>query len=198
MAHTVRVLFISAILSLSLLPTTATGTTVLHYDLPQLAEKAYCIFNGVCRSAEGLLVDGRAVTRYTFDVSETLKGPDLGGTILLSLKGGVVGDRRTQIVGMPEFAPGEETVLFLTRPDATGAVWPVGLAQGVFVVDRGPTGDGAPRVFQDASTGSLKFAIPGSAAKSTTASQPGSAGFPLRNFLSTVKSLVGVESTTPE
>jgi hypothetical protein len=35
---------------------------------------------------------------------------------------------------MPQFLPGEETVLFLSEPDDFGSPWPVGLGQGCYGV----------------------------------------------------------------
>ncbi|MCH8335920.1 MAG: glutathione S-transferase N-terminal domain-containing protein [Proteobacteria bacterium] len=89
------------------------------------------------------LVDGDIVTRFRFAVAEGLKGVPTD-TLEVVLPGGTLDGIRYRITGMPNFVPGEEVVLFLTRPDSAGRVWPVGLAQGGFRVRRET--DSPPRV----------------------------------------------------
>ena len=185
-----RATVFALILSSTCTFTAANATTVERFDLRQLTENAFCIFNGVCRSAEGVVVDGRITTRYVFVVEQVLKGSVDGEEIQFSFPGGVVSPARSHIVGMPEFEAGEETVLFLTHPDRNGTAWPVGLAQGKFLVDRNAGGATPPQVFQSAASSSLSLLSP--AAKITSNSLPTvpEVGMPLSEFLSAISLLV--------
>ena len=184
----------SAVFALALTAPASTlnATTIERFDLQQLTENAFCIFNGVCQSVEGIVVDGRITTRYVFTVQHVLKGELDDREISFSFPGGVVGRSRSHIVGMPEFQQGEETVLFLTHPDRNGALWPVGLAQGKFLVDRGREGGEPPQVFHSAATSALTLLQTTSAAKVADSPLPdlNGSGLPLSEFLSAVRTLV--------
>jgi hypothetical protein len=112
----------------------ASTTVLVPADLPELARAATAI-------AYGRVVDVRVrpapETRriereVTVGVIQYYKG-DLGPTVTFSVPGGRLGHYRTVMVGAPEFAEGEEAVLFLgTAGDSSPHL--LGLGQGVFRV----------------------------------------------------------------
>jgi hypothetical protein len=75
---------------------------------------------------------------------EYLKGalPDSGSTFRLTVPGGTVGQMGMRIGGVPEFAAGQEWILFLLPTYKTFPV--VGLSQGAFRIEA--DGDGVERV----------------------------------------------------
>jgi hypothetical protein len=103
-------------------------------------------------TASELVVHGRVVgirpqivgdrrtieTVITIAVLDALKGQP-GETVHFRVPGGQIGRYRRFMVGAPEFASGEEVVLFLKgRPP--GVPFPFGLSQGVYRVVRDPGG----------------------------------------------------------
>jgi hypothetical protein len=135
-----RALFVLSLLAAM----TATASTVVPMSVSDMIGRSRQIFHGVCVEAHADILDGDIVTRFRFAVAEGLKGVPTTDTLDVVLPGGTFEGIRYRITGMPNFAPGEEVVLFLTRPDSAGRVWPVGLAQGGFRVRRET--DGPPRV----------------------------------------------------
>ena len=73
-------------------------------------------------------------TMVTVTVLDSLKG-DPGATVYFRVPGGQVGRYRRVMVGAPEFASGDEVVLFL-RGRAPAVPMPFGLSQGVYRVAR--------------------------------------------------------------
>ena len=134
-----RALFVLSLLA----STTAIASTVVPLSVSDMTGRSRQIFHGVCIEARADIVDGDIVTRFRFAVAEGLKGVPTD-TLDVVLPGGTLDGIRYRITGMPNFVPGEEVVLFLTRPDSAGRVWPVGLAQGGFRVRRET--DSPPRV----------------------------------------------------
>jgi len=103
-------------------------------------------------AASELVVHGRVVdvraqivgdrrtieTVVTVSVLDAIKGQP-GATVYFKVPGGQIGRYRRFMVGAPEFASGEEVVLFLKgRPPAVP--FPFGLSQGVYRVVRDETG----------------------------------------------------------
>ena len=131
-----RALFVLSLLA----STTAIASTVVPLSVSDMTGRARQIFHGVCIEAHADIVDGDIVTRFRFAVAEGLKGVPTTDTLDVVLPGGTLDGIRYRITGMPSFVPGEEVVLFLTRPDSAGRVWPVGLAQGGFRVRRETVG----------------------------------------------------------
>ena len=136
-----RLFFISFILVFSLSAFPAEAAKVKAVNLEQLVEKADRIFVGTCTLVEEIKVPGTQLpaTRYTFWVSESLKGKldevvvirqfgvrDSGGEIRRS-----VGPR---IPGMPIYEEGEEVILFLAGDSKVGMTSPIGFSQGAFRV----------------------------------------------------------------
>ena len=128
----------SVLLALCLVPGPvrhAGATTVVRFEFDSLCVRAEAIAHVRCvesrsfRDAE----TGRIFTRTRLAVLAPIKGaPE--GDIVLRLPGGTVDGQRLMVPGIPRFAPGEETVLFLSGPDASGSPWPLGLGQGCYIV----------------------------------------------------------------
>jgi hypothetical protein len=77
-------------------------------------------------------------TLVTVRVVDSLKGSP-GETVSFRVPGGEVGRYRRVIVGAPQFARGDEVVLFL-KGSAPNLPVPFGLSQGVYRVVRGADG----------------------------------------------------------
>lgn len=123
-----------------LAPTVARSTTVEQLPFDRLVAQAETAFHGTCVDvrAEWDATGRRIRTRVTFAPQDTLKGPN-AERFELVLPGGQR-DGLTQVVhGMPRFAVGDEVVLLATAPHRrSGVRVPVGLAQGVYRVERHP------------------------------------------------------------
>jgi hypothetical protein len=126
-----------AVLLLSL---SASATTMLRADLPELTRSADTIVHGTVRRMESRWSgDGRRIlTDVEIQVTETLKG-QAGGTVLVTQPGGRVGDIGQQVSGLASFTPGEEVVVFLERR-GTRAFRVAGMAQGKYKVQRSADG----------------------------------------------------------
>ncbi len=74
----------------------------------------------------------------TVQVVEAIKGQP-GGTAYFKMPGGQVGRYRRVMVGAPQYARGDEVVLFL-KGSAPAVPMPFGLTQGVYRVNRDPAG----------------------------------------------------------
>ena len=114
------------------------ATTVRPLDDDALYQGAAQVFHGTCTEARGELdASGRAVTRYTFSVSEGFKGTP-GTSVELLQPGGTFAGRTLVIAGAARFRPGEEAVVFVGKAcPRTGCAFTVGLSQGKFAVRRG-------------------------------------------------------------
>lgn len=128
--------FVSLLLALFLSNTTH-ATSVVRLDFDSLCVNSERIVRARCVSSDGVVSDDRTGVRTEthFEVLETVKGPDTA-TLLLSLPGGRVGDRWVTVLGIPTFEAGAEVVLFLSKPDAKGSPWPMGLSQGCYSVSK--------------------------------------------------------------
>ena len=140
-----RFFFTVFMLIVSLSPFPAEATKVKPVNLEQLVEKADRIFVGICTAVEEITVPGTQLpaTRYTFRVSESLKG-QLDETVVIrqfGVRGSEREDRRTvgpRIPGMPAYEEGEEVILFLAGDSQVGMTSPIGFSQGAFrVINRG-------------------------------------------------------------
>ncbi|MGQ9591104.1 MAG: hypothetical protein ACUVYA_12515 [Planctomycetota bacterium] len=125
------------------------ATIVAPLDFGELHRRSGRLFHGRCVSRREVF-DGGTVphTEYVFEVVEGVKGcrgPDgaPAKTVAFRHAGTRSGAPRPDglevpplRLGVPEYEPGEEVVLFLTREAPSGLCAPVGLAQGVFRVKR--------------------------------------------------------------
>jgi hypothetical protein len=125
-------------------------------DFVSLWRRAAVVFHGRCLERREVR-DGEPVpyTEYVFEVIEASKGlRDPSGRVLEKVTFRHAGTRTGKLrpdgleeaplrLGLPEYEPGQEAVLFLTRESRVGLCAPVGLDQGRFVVERK---DGKPFV----------------------------------------------------
>jgi hypothetical protein len=141
-----------------LLGLSASATTMLRADLPELARTADSIVHGTVRRVESRWSgDGRRiVTDVEIQVSESLKG-QASGSVVVTQPGGRVGDIGQTVSGLASFTPGEEVVLFLERRGAR-AFRVAGMAQGKYKVQRSEDGTRALAVPE--STGDVLLVDP--------------------------------------
>ncbi|MDP6037058.1 MAG: hypothetical protein QGG64_00750 [Candidatus Latescibacteria bacterium] len=111
------------------------ATQVKAFAFDGLCETAQTIVHVKCLARDNVQFPDRdgIFTQTRFEVLELVKG-QAGAEIALVLPGGEWEGRRMTVPGMPQFLPGEETVLFLSEPDDFGSPWPVGLGQGCYGV----------------------------------------------------------------
>lgn len=77
--------------------------------------------------------DRLILSRVTFRVDETLKGPR-EAAVVVTVEGGTVGDLTLEVSDMPTVEKGQRAVLFLTR-SRTGGDVPYGRGAGVMKID---------------------------------------------------------------
>jgi hypothetical protein len=132
----------AALLALLLGAATVRAADVARMQFDQIVARAGAIVHGTVRTvASGRDAEGLPATWVTLDVREGLKGA-LGDTLVFKQVGvsePLPDGTLLRIAGLPRFAVGEEVVLFLYAPSRHGFTSPVGLAQGVFRVERGGT-----------------------------------------------------------
>jgi len=121
------------ILGLLLFPLVGGATTVKPFVFEGLCETAQSILHVKCLEKKSLTIPGRdgIFTQYRFEVVTPVKGVSEKELVLV-LPGGQVDGRHMEVLGMPQFVIGQETVLFLSEKDAYGSPWPVGLGQGCY------------------------------------------------------------------
>ncbi|PYS38349.1 MAG: hypothetical protein DMG14_17965 [Acidobacteria bacterium] len=131
-----RFLIAFAFLFVLLTTTWSYGTTVQRLGLEDLVKKAHAIVVGkVTNSHTYWSTDNRFIlTDYTIEVDENIKGSN-SRTVSVTTVGGKIGDTELYVSGMPSFAKGENTVLFIEQSGAYQTV--VGLGQGKFTVTNG-------------------------------------------------------------
>jgi hypothetical protein len=125
----------------------ASATTLVRMDLNTLANSAEIIVRARCVHSE---TKWESETIWTFDdftVLETFKGapPQI---LRVRLPGGRINHTEVRIEGVPIFAAGEETVLFVEKTSA-GDYGVTSWAQGTFRIHREKSGD--MRLTQDTS-----------------------------------------------
>ncbi len=110
--------------------------TAIRLDIPELAQHADLVFEGRVQSATPLVgASGLIETEYLLEVERTFEGEDQN-TRTVRLPGGVLANGNGMILpGMPTVQVGEDVILFLTEPSASGVRMPVGLSQGKFRVE---------------------------------------------------------------
>lgn len=116
------------------------ATTVVPFTFDGLCKASARIAHVTCVSAESYIAEDGIRTRTRFRVIEPVKGT-FGEEIEIALPGGSVDGHRVTVAGMPSFRAGQETVLFLSGPDALGSPWPMGLGQGCYRVLRDDSDD---------------------------------------------------------
>ena len=110
-------------------------TTVLPTDFAEMVAGSQVIVHGRVTVVRSYLTAARTIeTLVTVAVQDPIKGP-AAAQVAFRLPTGQVGRYRRVMVGAPEFAEGDEVILFLRgRPPAVPM--PFGLNQGVYRVTR--------------------------------------------------------------
>jgi hypothetical protein len=116
--------------------TPVSATTVVPADFTQMARESELIVRGTVTHVESqIAASGRAIeSLVTLQVADTIKGTVAAQTVF-RVPGGKVGRYRRVMVGAPEFAAGDEVILFLKGRAPTIAM-PYGLSQGVYRIAR--------------------------------------------------------------
>lgn len=128
------------LLALVAVPRSALALTALTRDFDGLVARAETIFQGTVIAQESLWVgegpNRHVATRVTFQVQETYKGVG-SSSQTLEFMGGTVAGKTVRVPGVPQFALGETSILFVVGNGAQ--VCPlVGAFQGRFAVERDP------------------------------------------------------------
>ncbi|MGE3164551.1 MAG: hypothetical protein AB7O52_06580 [Planctomycetota bacterium] len=142
MRHSIpRVAIRVAIAVVALMPTESPASTVLPLSHDQILARAATVFHGVCTHRHSYRDNhGLTVTRYRFQVLDTLKGEPVAERVCVQ-PGGVIGDIATVVPGLSPHATGDEVILFLENDDPTqGYTLPVCLDRGVYRVILDATG----------------------------------------------------------
>jgi hypothetical protein len=120
--------------------TAASAMVVVPAEFSEIVTGSDLVVHGrVVAIRPQIVGDRRTIeTVITVAVVDALKGQP-GETVYFRVPGGQVGAYRRVMIGAPEFAAGEEVVLFL-KGRAPGVPYPFGLSQGVYRVVRGAAG----------------------------------------------------------
>jgi hypothetical protein len=134
-----RRLFRSSIgaLLVLLIPALAHPTTILPADFSEMVAGSQVIVHGRVVDVRAQLTSGRGSIEsvVTVAVIDPIKGPS-GAQVAFRVPNGQIGRYRRVTVGAPEFATGDEVVVFL-RGQPPVLPMPFGLNQGVYRVSRG-------------------------------------------------------------
>jgi hypothetical protein len=124
------------------------ATTVIAPTFSELVEQAQVVFEGETIQTQSRWATSgthRVIrTDVTFSVVRTLKG-ELGTQTMLTFLGGIVGEDRMEVVGMPKFRVGDRDVLFVNADGAPSSPV-VGFMHGRF------------RILEDPATGRQSMA----------------------------------------
>jgi hypothetical protein len=124
-------------------------------SMEQMAQGATFIVIGQCTETQSQWAGRNLYTLATVLVTESLKGAP-PQTLKIAIPGGIDSNRRFPIAmtyaGAPQFAPGEEVVVFLDDPQSEipNSYAVMGFSQGKFSV--GKAQDGEPVVTSDMNT----------------------------------------------
>lgn len=128
-------LFVSAALAALIVAAPVQAMVAKPADLRTLVRAARAIVHGRVVATEVRASQRtRVETHVTIDASAYLKG-NLGDRVTLVVPGGTIGRYRTVVSGAPQFAVGDEVVLFLAAR-APALPYLVRLGEGVFRVQR--------------------------------------------------------------
>ena len=132
------VIVIAALSMIGTVPTTA--MVLVPAEFSEMVTASELVVHGRVVGIRPQLVGARRTieTVVTVAVLDALKGQP-GETVYFRVPGGQIGRYRRVMVGAPEFASGDEVVLFL-RGRAPAVPMPFGLSQGVYRVVRDASG----------------------------------------------------------
>ena len=95
---------------------TAHATSLAPLTLDQMTDASVAIVHGkVTRVWTEAAADGWIWTRAEVQVTEVVKGVDIGSTLIVDVPGGALGDEITNVEKMARFGVDEEVVLFLDQ-----------------------------------------------------------------------------------
>jgi len=116
------------------------ATQMVPLSIAELSARAQAIVRGTVVSKRVIKRDaGGLLTKVGLRVAETIKGGKAFDDLEIVQSGGVLGERRTTVVGAAHFSIGEEVVAFLVFNQRGEAVV-LALAQGKFKVFRDAAG----------------------------------------------------------
>lgn len=120
---------------LSLLPSSASATTILPVSLSQMTEKVDTIVAGVVTDTYSYWENARIYTDATVETLEYFKHPtaERPPRIVVKSLGGEVEHTRMHVNGVPELSPETEVVLFLIKQQDKYTIY--GLHYGLCVVE---------------------------------------------------------------
>jgi len=132
-------------LSTAMLVGQATATVILPQNLEQLESQAQLVFVGICTTRTATTDErGVPVNVFTFEVIEPVKGNlKKGNRIEVRQFGNDAPNAKgfaVRIPGVPNYPIGRKVLLFLNPPSKIGLTAPVGLSQGVFLVEQNVEG----------------------------------------------------------
>ena len=130
----------AVILVLSVGLSTAGATTVLPVDFDEMVARAHTVVRGRVVDVRAHMTTGRRSIEsvVTLEVIDAVKG-SAAREVVFRVPGGQVGRYRRITVGAPEFARGDEVVVFLAGAFPVIPM-PYGLSQGVYRIGRDATG----------------------------------------------------------
>jgi hypothetical protein len=114
------------------------ASLAIGLSINDMVDQSDLIAIGGCLETKSVWVERTLVTLATINVSETLKGAELG-TITVALPGGIDANRKIPIAmtypGAPRITPGENVFLFLTSSnEVAGSYTVAGFSQGKFSI----------------------------------------------------------------
>lgn len=125
-----------AAVALLLTPVPAEATISRAFTFDEKVEGAAAIFVGTCIRQESRWDEGRRwiLTYSTFSIDKLLKGTTPLRELTVVTPGGQVGELRQDTIGVPDFAAGDERVLFIRNTDVGPTV--LYFDQGAYIVER--------------------------------------------------------------
>ncbi|MGI5864757.1 MAG: hypothetical protein ACOX6T_22285 [Myxococcales bacterium] len=117
----------------------AQATVVEPMDVETLSRRADLVVQGTALSSESSFVNGQIQTVTRVRVDCALKG-QAPAVVEVRTPGGRVGDLGQMVTGAPQFAPGEEVIVFLRRLPGGARFRVEGMSLGKFDVVKAPDG----------------------------------------------------------
>ncbi|MBL8696326.1 MAG: hypothetical protein JNJ88_19680 [Planctomycetes bacterium] len=114
------------------LATQVAAATVERIELHGLASRAEQVIEARVQSVNAAADrSGRLATRVELTVLTRLKGK-ASSSVSFLLPGGARQGEHLVVPGVPKLVPGEEVVIFLSKPSSAGISLPIGLGQGLY------------------------------------------------------------------
>ena len=132
--------FVAAAILALLMGTQVSALTLLPASFTEMVNGSQLIVRGRVVDVRSQATNGRRSIEsvVTLAVSESFKGTT-GQEVMFRMPNGEIGRYRHVVVGAPEFAPGQEVVVFLAG-QAPALPMPFGVSQGVFRVTQASDG----------------------------------------------------------